>query len=233
MHETRLTRQVGHCVHISEITSDKQAERAGFPRHGGIDAKQLWRICGMYGDIVAVKMLFKYEGSAIIQYKSSEYATACIDFLKGVQLWGKEWDVKRSKNANAMHWSGANTELDARMVTILTDEPPPSPAAHTFAEPSESLVMWETPEGFADDDVVELFHTYGRTKEGNYGRVDTVEINREDNSAVIVMDSVEDALMAASLMNGLTVFHNGRTFSIKLHFSQSRREVCHAQALDL
>ena len=216
-------------MHISEITSDKQAERAGYPRHGGVDAKQLWRICGMYGDIVAVKMLFKYEGSAIVQFKSSEYANACIEFLKGMKVWGKEWDVKRSKNANAMHWSGANTELDARMVTILTDEAPPSPAWQKFAEPCDSLYMWDLPEGLVDDDLVELFNDYGRTKEGHYGRVDTVDINHEDLTACVVMDTTEDALIACSLMNGVTVFIRGKTFQIKLHFDRQggrREQVC-------
>ena len=47
--------RLGDCVHISGIALDGNQ----------VTAEQLWRVCGMYGDLVAVKMLFKYVHSIL------------------------------------------------------------------------------------------------------------------------------------------------------------------------
>eukprot|EP01064_Diplonema_japonicum_P028272 TRINITY_DN429_c0_g2_i1.p1 TRINITY_DN429_c0_g2~~TRINITY_DN429_c0_g2_i1.p1 ORF type:complete len:551 (+),score=198.31 TRINITY_DN429_c0_g2_i1:133-1785(+) len=216
--------QVGDCVHISKITTDKDIEEklTGVDKHGGFSANQLWKLCGMYGDIVAVKMLFKYEGSAIVQFKSSEYAKACIEHLSAVPLWGAKWDVKQSKNANAMHWSGANTELESRMCTVLTNETPPSPPAYNLAKPCDSLVLWDVPEGVSGDDLVTLFSTKGKTLDGTYGRVKGANVTGPGGASV-VMETTEDALVACSVLNGMTVQAGGMEFVIKMHFDKTSK----------
>eukprot|EP01059_Diplonema_ambulator_P006172 TRINITY_DN1593_c0_g1_i1.p1 TRINITY_DN1593_c0_g1~~TRINITY_DN1593_c0_g1_i1.p1 ORF type:complete len:571 (+),score=253.64 TRINITY_DN1593_c0_g1_i1:49-1713(+) len=216
--------RVGDCVHISKITTDKDIEEklTDVDRTGDFTATMLWKLCGMYGDIVAVKMLFKYEGSAIVQFKSSEYAKACIEYLGSVPLWGAKWDVKQSKNANAMHWSGANTELESRMCTILTDEPPEVPPMYNLAKPCNSLVLWDVPVGVSQGDLVDLFASRGKTMIGTYGRVVDAEI-KHGGTASVVMETVEDAVVACAMLNGTQVEVGGYEFILKVHFDKTPR----------
>lgn len=63
---------IGDCIHVSGIpyrqegTTSMEGEPEGFPPIGGFNAEMLWRVFGMHGSIIAVKLLYKYPGCAII-----------------------------------------------------------------------------------------------------------------------------------------------------------------------
>eukprot|EP01060_Flectonema_neradi_P041743 TRINITY_DN9_c1_g1_i2.p1 TRINITY_DN9_c1_g1~~TRINITY_DN9_c1_g1_i2.p1 ORF type:complete len:207 (+),score=51.91 TRINITY_DN9_c1_g1_i2:2-622(+) len=179
----------------------------------------------MYGDLVAAKMLFKYEGSAIVQFANSDYAKACIKFLGGADLWGRKWDVKESKNANAMHWSGANTELETRMCTAEKNKAPPLPPIYNFAEPSNCLLLWDIPSWVTEEYLIDLFSTKGKTAKGTYGNVRLVDLDKTEHTAEVVMESKEDALVAASFLNGTRIQDPEHgDYIVKLHFDKRDHE---------
>eukprot|EP01060_Flectonema_neradi_P041746 TRINITY_DN9_c3_g1_i1.p1 TRINITY_DN9_c3_g1~~TRINITY_DN9_c3_g1_i1.p1 ORF type:complete len:533 (+),score=107.59 TRINITY_DN9_c3_g1_i1:62-1660(+) len=207
--------RVGDCVHISGIALDGNQ----------VTAEQLWRVCGMYGDLVAVKMLFKYEGSAIVQFTHSEYAKACIQYLSDAEFWGKKWDVKESKNANAMHWSGANTELEDRMCTKEKVMSPALPPVFNFSKPCNCLLLWDVPASIDEDDLVDIFNTKGSMM-GVGGGVRQVQKFESENRAEIVFETVEDALVAVANLNGVTVDvpNKDTQYLMKMHFDKVGRE---------
>eukprot|EP01063_Lacrimia_lanifica_P000198 TRINITY_DN1009_c0_g1_i1.p1 TRINITY_DN1009_c0_g1~~TRINITY_DN1009_c0_g1_i1.p1 ORF type:complete len:561 (+),score=240.52 TRINITY_DN1009_c0_g1_i1:79-1761(+) len=122
--------KVGDCVHVSNI--------------GNTTAMQLWNLMGLYGKVVAAKLLWKYEGTALVQFTDRANAQNAMNFLNNaLGPNGEEWCLKESNNPNAMHWSGARTELDHRMVSVMSAKrPAPTPADIPQILPTRNVVLW-------------------------------------------------------------------------------------------
>eukprot|EP01062_Namystynia_karyoxenos_P006364 TRINITY_DN12225_c0_g1_i1.p1 TRINITY_DN12225_c0_g1~~TRINITY_DN12225_c0_g1_i1.p1 ORF type:complete len:601 (+),score=160.69 TRINITY_DN12225_c0_g1_i1:151-1953(+) len=226
--------QVGDCVHISGIpplppdvdraqtsAAAAHSDPDSAPPHGGFNARMLWRLLGMHGEILAVKLLYKYPGCAIAQYKTERDASNVIQNMNHMHAFGKQWEFKSSKNANAMHWSGANTELQERMCTI-SDEgvcPPSVPQHGLLAPPCQTLVFSEIPPGTAVHD----FETLFRRHELLRARAPpTIEIQGE--RAIVTFNTLESALLTVALLNGETALLGGEGSRLHIHFGSHRRQ---------
>ncbi|KAJ9446735.1 Polypyrimidine tract-binding protein-like protein 3 [Diplonema papillatum] len=221
--------QVGDCVHFSKLTSDKELEGKKdemgrpYPPMGDLSAEQMWRLCGQYGNIVAAKILYKYQDSAIVQFSRKDEADYCIRSMKDASLWGAKWEVKESKHANAMHWSGANTsELDKLMCTMRDHSPPEKPR-EPASRPSRIITLWDVPENCTREDLFEIIGERGPSRKRTYSQVDDVTMEPTGHgfcNATVTMVSPEDAVIAISTLNGEDVmFRNGR-FRMKMRFSK-------------
>lgn len=203
--------QVGDCIHVSGIpystNNPGEGEPDGHPPIGGMNAVMLWRVFGMHGEILAVKLLYKYPGCAIVQYKTSRDAHQAKEYLDSM-IFGKRWEVKESKNANAMHWSGAKTELQTRMCTIADNgiSPPRVPPGFMLTKPSDTLLLFDLPEGATREELVDLFRDRGRAENGHYGQVLGAEVSSEGGRATVRFQDTENALVAAAMLNGERVF---------------------------
>lgn len=204
---------IGDCIHVSGIPyrqegsgNSQEGEPEGFPPIGGFNAEMLWRVFGMHGSIIAVKLLYKYPGCAIIQYKNQRDAQQARENLDGI-VFGKRWEVKESKNANAMHWSGAKTELQQRMCTIADNgiTPPRVPPTFLLAKPSDTLLLFDLPEGVNQEELAEIFRQAGKAPTGNYGGVLSCEVSSEGGRATVHFESMENAVVAAAMLNGVQV----------------------------
>jgi len=223
-------------VHISHLPPVLTNEQTGAPPEQyqqldehkrppeeGFTARMLWRVLGSYGKVVAVKLLFKYPGCAIVQFKNKESAKDVITNLNGLRVFpDQEWEVKESKNANAMHWDGANTELQKRMCTV-TDREPPTPALpHLKFRPNECLVMTNLPNNISKESIGKIIETLG-----NRGPV-KVEIENDASEVeatarcVLTFKTTEDALLALGEFNGETypLGPQGETYECRMHFNR-------------
>eukprot|EP00755_Sulcionema_specki_P015390 Sspe_Gene.9670::Locus_3253_Transcript_1_1_Confidence_1.000_Length_1509::g.9670::m.9670/K17844/PTBP3, ROD1; polypyrimidine tract-binding protein 3 len=172
--------QVGDCVLVSHMPVRSTLESKHDPRYPPFDLKahMLWRLCGMYGEIVAVKGMFKYPGSYLIQFANRENARSCMKYLHDVELWGEKIGAVESKNANAMHWSGANTELEENMCTafIINErrtrpQPPRTPQTFNYHKPTRNLYLWDVPDAITEEDIRQVFSRDACPSPGLYGRV--------------------------------------------------------------
>eukprot|EP01062_Namystynia_karyoxenos_P059085 TRINITY_DN5051_c0_g1_i1.p1 TRINITY_DN5051_c0_g1~~TRINITY_DN5051_c0_g1_i1.p1 ORF type:complete len:1043 (+),score=298.04 TRINITY_DN5051_c0_g1_i1:187-3129(+) len=110
----------------------------------------LFAICGIYGPVVAAKLLFKRDskGSAIVQFRTIAAAARAIEYLDGINCLGRPWRVQKSTCKNATHWYRAGTELEDKMCTFLEPtcpQPPTPPDSHLGKLATSALYMWDVP----------------------------------------------------------------------------------------
>eukprot|EP01059_Diplonema_ambulator_P016874 TRINITY_DN28856_c0_g1_i1.p1 TRINITY_DN28856_c0_g1~~TRINITY_DN28856_c0_g1_i1.p1 ORF type:complete len:712 (+),score=208.52 TRINITY_DN28856_c0_g1_i1:245-2137(+) len=134
--KTSTMGQVGMCMHIS-----------GLPADDSIVAEQLWSLCGLYGAVKAVKMLYKYRGCAVVQFAEPEGCDNAIKHLHGLEFKGRTWDAKVSRQPNATHWNGASEDLQKRMVSENDPQMrrPPVCDESGKAYPSKFVCAWGVP----------------------------------------------------------------------------------------
>eukprot|EP01065_Artemidia_motanka_P029463 TRINITY_DN35570_c0_g1_i1.p1 TRINITY_DN35570_c0_g1~~TRINITY_DN35570_c0_g1_i1.p1 ORF type:complete len:649 (+),score=128.56 TRINITY_DN35570_c0_g1_i1:95-1948(+) len=97
--------EVGHCLHVAD--------------HGDLDAHHLFRLCGSFADIVAVKLLYKQKGCALVQFRDNAGRDKAKHLLNGLRFQGREITAKDSTQPNATHWSGSSRTLQQRMCSVL------------------------------------------------------------------------------------------------------------------
>eukprot|EP01062_Namystynia_karyoxenos_P059036 TRINITY_DN50470_c0_g1_i1.p1 TRINITY_DN50470_c0_g1~~TRINITY_DN50470_c0_g1_i1.p1 ORF type:complete len:701 (+),score=147.97 TRINITY_DN50470_c0_g1_i1:107-2209(+) len=117
----------------------------GLPADDSFTAEHLWALAGSYGPPRAAKLLYKHPGAALVQFRSARDCDAAIRCLSGACFRDRVWDVRRSRQSNALHWSGASGDLKQRMCAESDQgctapprapEPlPPSPAVRIAGVP--------------------------------------------------------------------------------------------------
>eukprot|EP01059_Diplonema_ambulator_P034010 TRINITY_DN7424_c0_g1_i1.p1 TRINITY_DN7424_c0_g1~~TRINITY_DN7424_c0_g1_i1.p1 ORF type:complete len:528 (+),score=51.81 TRINITY_DN7424_c0_g1_i1:338-1921(+) len=118
--------KIGDCVLIS-----------GLPSY--MTAAKLWGLAGIYGKLVAVKILQKRTDCALVQYTDSYAAKNSISQLEGCALGDAKLSVKLSKHANALNWRGSKGGLEHFMCTS-SDRPVPE-SYPISPSPSETLTF--------------------------------------------------------------------------------------------
>ena len=191
--------KVGECVHLSGLPSDR-----------GLTAPLLWAVCGMYGELVAVKLLAQHPGCAVIQYRDRSEADHAIIHLNGSRLYGNRVCAQVSKNANATHWRGAQTELEQRMCTSEDMRPPAPAPRHITGPPVPVVGAWGLP---ADDALNAMEAMFG-----HYGPVSCIDLGQ--GIATATFERVETAFEAICNINGgIFTTPSGYEFKACLHFA--------------
>ena len=178
--------KLGECMHIS-----------GLPSDDSIGAYDLFRICFMYGEVRAVKMLYKYRGCAVVQFSNQETCANAIKYLHALEYKSKTWDAKVSRQPNAMHWNGASDGLQKRMCS--SSDPacikPPISEHSARTAPARSARLWDVPVQVSERDVVAAL------QEHNVCPVSMARIGME---VVIYFETRDDGVTAAVMANGAT-----------------------------
>ena len=183
--------KAGDCVKLS-----------GLPE-GEFTAEQLFRVAGMYGEIVSAKLMAKRKGCALVQYTSKDAADRAIEKLNGKTLFGNAWVAVTSKHANALHWNGAGTELQERMCTLNNIDRPTVPAATLVGAPSHYIGLH-----VENESVDPILLLREALEEFNPAEVDCML----EHSAIAGFDNKEDAFNAISKLNGK--LFNGEKLSL-------------------
>eukprot|EP00755_Sulcionema_specki_P007235 Sspe_Gene.5498::Locus_1818_Transcript_1_1_Confidence_1.000_Length_2224::g.5498::m.5498 len=100
--------KLGECMHVS-----------GLPQDESVTAEHMWNICSMFGDVRAVKMLYKYPGCVVVQFAEVQACTDAIHHLNELVFRAKTWNAKVSRQPTASNWNNASTDLQKRMVTFM------------------------------------------------------------------------------------------------------------------
>ena len=197
------TGKIGECVHLS-----------GLPAHSDkkMTASMLWNCCGMYGELVAVKLLAQHPGCALLQYRTKTEADNAIRNLNYCRLYDSKIFAQVSRNANATHWRGAQTELEMRMCTA-EDMAPPAPApTHITGPPCPTLAAWGLPDVDSAGAIASVTVPYGATTFNNLGQ----------GMATATFNSTEAAFEAVCALNGTMHTFNGAQFKACLHFANDQ-----------
>ncbi|KAJ9443649.1 Polypyrimidine tract-binding protein-like protein 3 [Diplonema papillatum] len=191
------TGKMGECVHL-----------AGLPT-SGINALKLWALCGQYGELIAVKLLAQHPGCALLQFTTQEEAAFAIKNLNNAVVYGTKIFAQVSKNANATHWKGAQTELEQRMCT-KEDYAPPAPAPrHITAPPNRFVGAWGLPAHDAVNAILAVLSGHNVVSCQDYGH----------GVVSVTFDTPEEALEAIGAVNGAIAYHHGQKFKVCVHFA--------------
>ncbi|KAJ9458575.1 hypothetical protein DIPPA_02909 [Diplonema papillatum] len=189
--------QVGECMHIS-----------GLPSDDSLTAELLWTLCGMFGAVKAVKMLFKYRGCVVVQFSEPSACAAAIKFLHGLEFKGRTWDAKVSRQPNATHWNGASDDLQKRMICAADGmkQAPYVPESATY--PTKTLLLWDVPPQVTPHFVSLTIASLANCVPAN------VTLGKQHGTMSVHMASLDAAVMVAMLANGQIV----SGWQIKLRF---------------
>ena len=198
----------GDCVHVSGLPNTQQAPTK-------ITAAMLWNVCGMYGTLVAVKILAQHPGCALVQFTSRRDADNCIKNINYAKLWNNKIFAQTSRNANATHWRGAHTELEARMCTAQ-DKMLPAPAPlHLTGPPSATIAAWGLPGD--DASAMQVMADLCVGQGPNAGSCLSV-CARGQGMATAQFATPEAAFDAVAALNNTQGTHNGFAYTMCLHY---------------
>ena len=195
--------QLGMCMHIS-----------GLPSDDSVVASDLFRICGMFGEVRAVKMLYKFRGCAVVQFSDAATCSNAIHFLHGLEFKGRTWDAKVSRQPNAMHWNGASDDLQKRMISSADPNVTSAPRVHASSHyPSKAALLWDVPMSISTDDISMAFSQLVGRPPLSIDRVSLSEV-------MCTFQYLDDAVLAAINANGTTVSCPRDSWLIKLRFAE-------------
>eukprot|EP01060_Flectonema_neradi_P002019 TRINITY_DN1121_c3_g1_i1.p1 TRINITY_DN1121_c3_g1~~TRINITY_DN1121_c3_g1_i1.p1 ORF type:complete len:593 (+),score=129.26 TRINITY_DN1121_c3_g1_i1:38-1816(+) len=190
--------KVGDCILVTGLTS---------LNGNAISAEALWGVVGIYGKIIAVKLLQKREGYALVQYEDKCYADQAIDSLNNSVIGTMSLHVKASTNSNALNWRGSKSGL-ARFMCTASDRPPPEVFTDS-SPPSQHLLMNDIlPEDM--DDARSL---------GSSLHVPEEISEPTPSSLLFTFASTEDAFLTCAELNGKASLPSGSV--VKFSFQQA------------
>jgi hnRNP-L/PTB/hephaestus splicing factor len=188
------------------------------PVDSGITPETLFTLCGVYGDVMRVKILFNKRSSAFVQFAAAHQAQAALLNLQNVVLFGSVLNLTSSKHAE-ISLPRSDTEEGADLTRDFS-----SSQAHRFAgrnfrnaqhvhPPSPVLHISNLPEGISEAEIRTLFGTAGGQQ--TEPAVQFFVNNRK--MAFVKMDSTEHAVIA--LIRTHNTKHGGAylrvSFSVK------------------
>eukprot|EP01061_Rhynchopus_euleeides_P047504 TRINITY_DN9550_c2_g4_i1.p1 TRINITY_DN9550_c2_g4~~TRINITY_DN9550_c2_g4_i1.p1 ORF type:complete len:647 (+),score=262.18 TRINITY_DN9550_c2_g4_i1:157-2097(+) len=195
--------QLGQCMHIS-----------GLPSDDSVHASDLFRICGIYGEVRAVKMLYKFRGCAVVQFADSAGCNNAIHYLHGLEYKGRTWDAKVSRQPNAMHWNGASDDLQKRMVSSSDPNVTSAPRCDSSSQyPSRSVLLWDVPMSISTDDISMTFTQLVGCAPPSIERV-----GLSLSEVRCVFQHLDNSILAAINANGTTVSCPRDSWLIKMRF---------------
>ena len=193
--------RVGQCMHVSGLPVGKEE----------MGADQVWKLCGMYGEVRAVKMLYHFKGCVVVQYSTVEACNHAIHYLNGLEYKGRTWDAKKSRQPNAVHWNGASDDLQKRMVSSGDRRAPPR-CELSVAFPAKELIIWDVPKSVTASQCQKLFvTTIGVTPQ-------SVSVDESEHQISVVFATLDDSIQTICAMNG---YQDGN-WKLQLRFASNQ-----------
>ena len=136
----------GQCLHVSGLAATPESEEKGKGGGQAVTVEELWNVAGQYGRLVSCRLLVNHPECALLQFKKEEEAQTCLAALNNAAINGRVLHVKPGKHGNALHWSGAKTELQDRMCCLYTHRPVLVSSSPGAGSPSGRIVFYNLPQ---------------------------------------------------------------------------------------
>eukprot|EP01065_Artemidia_motanka_P035821 TRINITY_DN43702_c0_g1_i1.p1 TRINITY_DN43702_c0_g1~~TRINITY_DN43702_c0_g1_i1.p1 ORF type:complete len:573 (+),score=145.28 TRINITY_DN43702_c0_g1_i1:247-1719(+) len=192
--------QVGDCVLITGVPQDDDVEGVCPQVKGLITAQNLMGFCGMYGDVVAVKLLHRFNDRALVQYSCKDDAQAACEMMHSDSLFGRSLAAKPSKHSNAQNWSGARSGLEHRTCVSGTrpgQRQTPARPPFTPGRVSDTVQFWGLPSSATEEDVAVAVGAVG---------IHVTEAKAAEAGMMrVILGSTEEAFVVICLLNGRTM----------------------------
>ncbi|CCI50108.1 unnamed protein product [Albugo candida] len=163
---------------------------------------RLFTFFGCFGDVVRVKIMFRKQDTALIQFVDDFHATSALDHLDGVYLFNKKLRVDYSKHQNVSMPRGEVDLFELENTRDFSQSPlhryrrrspqeavSPCPLLHISGIPMELQRNQNA--------LVELFQPYGFVKNFHF-------IKQNNKMAIIEMATMDEAVMALLCLDNLS-----------------------------
>ncbi|TYZ64711.1 hypothetical protein PybrP1_011064 [[Pythium] brassicae (nom. inval.)] len=167
-----------------------------------VNPVRLFAFFGCFGDVLRVKIMFRKQDTALIQFYDDVHATSALDHLDGVVVFGKKLRVDYSKHTTVSMPRGEVDRFELDNTRDFTNSPlhrfrrrspqdavPPGPLLHVSGIPQELQRSQSA--------LVDLFAQYGFVKNFHY-------IQKNTKMALVEMGSLDEAIMALVCVDNLT-----------------------------
>ncbi|OQR86512.1 polypyrimidine tract-binding protein [Thraustotheca clavata] len=181
--------------------------------------QSLFSFFGCFGDVMRIKIMFRKEGTSLVQFFNEDHAQSARKYLDGVVICGKKLRVDFSKHTaiimprsdaeefeiiNTVDFSNSPHHRYRRR--SLTEAAPPSPLLHISGIPSSM----QPREYEQSHPIAAMFVNYGLVKKFH-------PIQKQPKMALVEMASLEEAIDSLIALDNY-VFPDGR---IRVSFSKS------------
>ncbi|TMW66441.1 hypothetical protein Poli38472_004206 [Pythium oligandrum] len=167
-----------------------------------VNPDRLFTFFGCFGDVVRVKIMFRKQDTALIQFVDEPHATSALDHLDGVHVFGKKLRVDYSKHTNVSMPRGEVDRFELENTRDFSSSPlhryrrrspaeavSPCPLLHISGIPMELQRNQNA--------LIDLFTQYGYVKNFHY-------IQKNTKMAIVEMGSMDEAIMALLYLDNLT-----------------------------
>uniref|UniRef100_K3WYT6 RRM domain-containing protein n=1 Tax=Globisporangium ultimum (strain ATCC 200006 / CBS 805.95 / DAOM BR144) TaxID=431595 RepID=K3WYT6_GLOUD len=167
-----------------------------------VNPDRLFTFFGCFGDVVRVKIMFRKQDTALIQFVDEVHATSALDHLDGVFVFGKKLRVDFSKHTSVSMPRGDVDRFELENTRDFTGSPlhryrrrspheavSPVPLLHISGIPMELQRNQNT--------LIDLFAQYGFVKNFHY-------IQKNTKMALLEMGSLDEAIMALLSLDNIS-----------------------------
>lgn len=167
----------------------------------GVAAKMLFRLFGMYGNVMKVKIFFKNPENALVEYQTAEQAELAKTYLNNCLVYGNNIFVTNSKQGVVVDISALKKGEETQYMGDFANSPEHrykfsgSKNHMNIVPPSKVLHLSNLCDDKEDDFYINLFREYGLIKRFTF-------LKGIERMALMEMSSIDDAVKI--LMN----FHN-------------------------
>ncbi|KAJ0401155.1 hypothetical protein P43SY_004362 [Pythium insidiosum] len=159
-----------------------------------VNPDKIFTFFGCFGDVLRVKIMFRKQDTALIQFADEAHATSALDHLDGVHVFGKKLRVDFSKHTSVSMPRGEVDRFELENTRDFSSSPlhryrrrspteasPPSPLLHVTGIPADLQRHQNA--------LVDLFAQYGYVKNFQF-------IPKNPKAALVEMASLDEAIMA-------------------------------------
>eukprot|EP00050_Salpingoeca_kvevrii_P001645 m.175557 g.175557 ORF g.175557 m.175557 type:complete len:616 (+) comp10422_c0_seq9:1308-3155(+) len=161
----------------------------------GVTCEELFLLFGVYGDVMRVKVLFKKQSQALIQYREPAHAQLAINYLHGVDFGDSTLRIFHSKFPEIAlpkgDVDGAEDLTKDYSTSPLHRFKPGSKNLQHIYPPSPTLHLSNLPEDVTESDINALFNQVGTVAGFRFFQSDK-------RMALVKMETISQALRVLS-----------------------------------
>ena len=158
-----------------------------------VTPEALFTLFGVYGDVMRVKILFNKKDSALINFSNGQQAATAQSMLDRCKLWNKQIRVFPSKHVTVQMPKDGTP--DSGLTKDFSTSPlhrfkkPGSKNFNNIFPPSPTLHLSNIPTSVSEQEIRDLFATYGTVKAFKF-------FQKDRKMALVQMDTAEEACTA-------------------------------------
>jgi len=184
----------------------------------GVTAKMLFRLFGMYGNVLKVKIFFKNPENALVEYQTAEQTEMAKSYLNNCLVYGNNIFVTNSKQGVVVDTSALKKGEETQYMGDFVSSPEHrykfsgSKNHMNIVPPSKVLHLSNLCDDKEEDFYFEMFREFGFIKKFTF-------LKGIEKMALMEMSSIDDAVKI--LMNFHNLNINGKY--LKVSFSKYQK----------